>query len=77
MTKSTFQKASAEYREHLPDLTSPRFQQAKDQDPYEYVQVFKKEKHPPWLYNLTEAWEQLYQQPFKGITTDGMMTVEV
>jgi hypothetical protein len=71
MTSSTFEKASAEFRKHLPDLTIPRFQIAKDQDAYEYSKAFQTEKIPPWLYRLTEAWESLYQEPFKGVTSNG------
>lgn len=71
MTASTFEKASAAFRKHLPDLNTPRFTHAKDQNAYEYAKVFQTERNPPWLFNLTQAWQSLYQEPFKGITADG------
>jgi hypothetical protein len=66
-----FAEASAAFRQHLPDLTSPRFTVAKGQDAYSYAETFKMTKHPPWLFNLTQAWQQLYEEPYKGVTTDG------
>jgi hypothetical protein len=71
MSVSTFKKASAEYRKHLPDLSIDRFTKAKDQDPYEYSDTFQTHRHPPWLFDLTQTWQNLYQEPFKGITNDG------
>jgi hypothetical protein len=68
---TTFEKASTGFRQHLPDLNSPRFTIAKDQDAYSYAETFTTKQHPPWLYNLTRAWQQLYEEPYKGITTDG------
>ena len=72
MTSTEFQKASAEFRTFLPDLNTPRFQIAKQQNPYEYVRDFNEKHVPPWLYNLTQAWKQLLAEPYKGVTTDGM-----
>ena len=72
MTSKEFQKASAGFRTHLPNLNTPRFQNAKQQSPYEYVKVFNDKHIPPWLYNLTQAWKQLYAEPYKGVTTDGV-----
>jgi hypothetical protein len=66
-----FQKAVAGFRQHLPDLSLPRFQISKDQSPYEYSEAFQKNHVPPWLYNLTEAWKKLLEEPYKGVTTDG------
>ena len=60
------------FRQHLPDLTSPRFTTSAQQSPYEYSGAFQKTGHPPWLYKLTKAWEQLLEEPFQGVTTDGM-----
>jgi hypothetical protein len=65
------EEASGAFRQHLPDLSSPRFTVAKDQDAYSYAETFTTTKHPPWLYNLTRAWQQLYEEPYVGITTDG------
>lgn len=72
MSKSTFEQASAEFRQFLPDLTSPRFIETKAQkDCYSYAETFQRTKQPPWLHALTEAWEKLYQEPFQGVTSDG------
>lgn len=68
---SSFRRVSAQFRQYLPDLNTPRFQAAKQQDAYEYAATFKEKHVPPWLYNLTKAWEQLYEEPFKGVTADG------
>ncbi|KAF2403419.1 hypothetical protein EJ06DRAFT_504510 [Trichodelitschia bisporula] len=59
------------FRAHLPDLNSPRFVTAREQSPYEYAAYFRANQRPPWLFALTQAWEELYTEPFKGITTDG------
>lgn len=68
---TTFEKASAGFRQHLPDLSSPRFTVAKEQDAYSYAETFNTKKNPPWLYNLTQAWQQLYKEPYVGVTSDG------
>ena len=66
-----FQKAAAGFRKHMPDLNTPRFQTSKEQSPYEYSEAFQKNHIPPWLYNLTEAWKKLLEEPYKGVTADG------
>jgi hypothetical protein len=71
MTGSTFEKASAGFRQHLPDLSTARFTTAKEQNAYEYSKTLQTEQNPPWLFRLTQAWQTLYQEPFKGITSDG------
>jgi len=63
--------AKQSFRDHLPDLNTPRFQTAKQQSPYEYTQAFQDTHFPPWLYNLTEAWKDLLAEPFRGVTNDG------
>jgi len=63
--------SKAEYRQYLPDLTTERFQRGKSQTPYEYAKYFADYQAPPWLYQLTEYWKELYAEPFKGITSDG------
>ena len=68
---TTFEDASAEFRQYLPDLSIPRFTIAKEQNPYEYVDDFQKNQHPPWIYNLTETWKQLLEESFQGVTNDG------
>lgn len=71
MSANGFQKAVTGFRQHLPDLSTPRFQVAKDQDADEYAEAFQKTQVPPWLYNLTKSWEQLLKEPFVGVTSDG------
>lgn len=71
MADETYQKAVAGFRQHIPDLNIPRFQIAKKQNAYEYAEAFQKNHQPPWLYNLTQAWAQLLEEPYKGVTTDG------
>lgn len=63
---------SAAFRQHLPDLTSPRFVTTAKQSPYEYSEAFQKTQVPPWLYRLTEAWKVLLEEPYKGVTIDGI-----
>jgi len=64
---------AADYRKHLPDLSIPRFTSMKKQDAHEYAHEFIKDKHqPPWLFALYKHWRSLFEEPFKGITTDGM-----
>jgi hypothetical protein len=59
------------FRQYLPDLSQPRFQDMKKQDAYEYAENFKKNGQPPWLHGLYLHWRKLYQQPYQGITSDG------
>lgn len=60
------------FRQHLPDLTIPRFTIAKQQSPYEYTEAFQKNKVPPWLWHLTKAWDDLLKEPFVGVTANGI-----
>ena len=76
-TQTAFQEAAADFRKHLPDLTIPRFTIAKEQDPYQYVNDFQKNHVPPWLFNLTETWKELLQEPFKGVTNDGTIVIAI
>lgn len=69
--KSAFKEASEAFRAHLPDLSSPRFTTASKQDVYEYATFFRDNHAPPWLFDLTQAWTKLYDEPFTGVTTDG------
>lgn len=68
---NSFKEASEAFRAHIPDLTAPRFTTAAKQNVYEYAQFFRDHHAPPWLYNLTVAWEKLYAEPYKGVTVDG------
>ncbi|RGP61668.1 hypothetical protein FLONG3_10454 [Fusarium longipes] len=61
------------FRQYLPDLSLPRFQDMKKQDAHEYADNFKKGGQPPWLYGLYLHWRKLFQQPYQGITSDGVV----
>jgi hypothetical protein len=37
-----------------------------------YAQEFKSKGQPPWIHKLYLHWTKLYQEPFKGVTFDGM-----
>ena len=69
--RSSFDQASAGFRAHLPDLSSPRFTTAAKQNIYEYAKCMQDNREPPWLYDLTKVWEKLLEEPFKGVTNDG------
>ncbi|OCL03721.1 hypothetical protein AOQ84DRAFT_325487 [Glonium stellatum] len=71
MVTTLREKAEAGFRQHLPDLSSPRFTTAKQQDAYSYADAFNTKQNPPWLYSLTKAWQKLYEEPYKGVTSDG------
>ncbi|CAJ0550124.1 Ff.00g100540.m01.CDS01 [Fusarium sp. VM40] len=69
---SSLSKAQG-FRQYLPDLSQPRFQDMKKQDAHEYAENFKKNGQPPWLHGLYLHWRKLYQQPYQGITSDGIV----
>ena len=73
--KSSFEQTSSAFRQHLHDLTTPRFTTAATQDVYEYAKFFQDNHAPPWLFDLTQAWAKLYSEPFKGVTSDGNVKV--
>jgi hypothetical protein len=68
-----FDETSSAFRAHLHDLNTPRFTTAAKQDIYEYAKFFHDNHAPPWLFDLTQAWEKLYEEPFKGVTSDGVV----
>ncbi|KAG9245631.1 hypothetical protein BJ878DRAFT_500548, partial [Calycina marina] len=70
-TTSIFKKTAKGFRDHVPDLNTTRFQTAKDQDAYQYVEEFKKTQYPPWIYGLTQTWAELLKEPYVGVTIDG------
>ena len=74
MSSDGFEKAVAEFRQHLPDLDSPRFTKARDQEANEYVDDFQSTQSPQWLYTLTKVWEELLIEPFVGVTSDGKIS---
>jgi len=69
--------ATMSFRNYLPDLNLPRFRVAKTQSPYEYSEALRINRQPPWLYNLTETWKRLLEEPYKGVTSDGMLSVRL
>jgi len=69
--RTSFDQASAGFRAHLPDLSSPRFTTAAKQSTYEYTKSLQDHRAPPWLYDLTKVWEKLLEEPYKGVTSDG------
>lgn len=68
---------AAEFRRFLPDLSAPRFVSMQKQDAHEYARAFKENGNPPWLHALYLHWKGLFQEPFKGITNDGMSPVHL
>lgn len=68
MTKEMPESA---YRQHLPDLSIPRFTTMQKQDAHEYVADFHKSGNPPWLHALYLHWLELLKEPFRGVTNDG------
>lgn len=69
--RNSFDEASAGFRAHLPDLSSPRFTTAAKQSVYEYAKEMQDNRAPPWLYDLTKTWEKLLEEPYTGVTSDG------
>jgi hypothetical protein len=69
--RNSFDEASAGFRAHLPDLSSPRFTSASTQSVYEYTKCMQDNRAPPWLYDLTKTWEKLLEEPYKGVTDNG------
>ncbi|TID06869.1 hypothetical protein CH35J_001037 [Colletotrichum higginsianum] len=65
------QPHGGEYRQHLPDTSTPRFTTMRSQDAHEYAKVFKEGGNPPWLHALYLHWRNLFKEPYTGITTDG------
>lgn len=63
---------TGEYRQYLPDLGLKRFQVMRTQNAHEYAHAFKTLAVPPWLHALYTHWLELLQEPFKGVTVDGM-----
>ncbi|KPA38949.1 hypothetical protein FLAG1_08187 [Fusarium langsethiae] len=61
------------FRQYLPDLNQPRFQDMKKQDAYKYAENFKKNGQPPWLHGLYLHWRKLFNEPYQGITSDGVV----
>ncbi|KAK5994364.1 hypothetical protein PT974_04838 [Cladobotryum mycophilum] len=65
--------AHSTFREFLPDLNSPRFAAMQKQNAHEFVAEFLQNKQPPWLHALYLHWRKLFEEPYRGITTDGTL----
>lgn len=59
------------FRQFLPDLSLPRFTTMQEQDAREYAKAFKESGQPPWLHALYMHWQDLFKEPYQGITNDG------
>ncbi|KAL2008161.1 hypothetical protein VTN00DRAFT_8143 [Thermoascus crustaceus] len=62
---------SGEFRQYLPDLSTPRFTTMCRQNAREYAHDFLTKHNPPWLYGLYLHWRKLFKEPFRGVTSDG------
>ncbi|KAI1125920.1 hypothetical protein F5Y10DRAFT_221602 [Nemania abortiva] len=62
-----------DFRKYLPDLSTPRFTTIAQNDAYGHAKELKDKQAPPWLYGLYTHWRKLLQEPFKGITNDGVV----
>lgn len=70
------QVSQSSFRKWLPDLTLERFTKMRDQNAHQYADDFFKLAQPPWLKALLAFWQELAQEPFKGVTNDGAMIPE-
>jgi hypothetical protein len=61
----------AEFRQHLPDLNTPRFQRITECDAYSHAAELLEHQRPPWLYGLVQHFFKLLQEPYRGVTNDG------
>jgi hypothetical protein len=64
-----------DFRRHLPDLKLPRFTTMQSQEAHGYADAFKSSGQPPWLHGLYLHWRKLYEEPYHGITNDGMGSI--
>ncbi|KAH8691273.1 hypothetical protein BGW36DRAFT_304887 [Talaromyces proteolyticus] len=58
----------AEFREWL-DLSSPQVQRVQGEDAVSYTDKLFREV--PLVVEMNQKWDQLWKEPFKGLTTDG------
>ncbi|KAI1329201.1 hypothetical protein F5Y16DRAFT_367001 [Xylariaceae sp. FL0255] len=71
MASDDTQPPSGEFRQHLPDLSTPRFTTIARNDARGHAKELIEKQGPPWLYGLYKHWRTLLQEPFKGVTNDG------
>ncbi|KAI1110476.1 hypothetical protein F5Y14DRAFT_428891 [Nemania sp. NC0429] len=63
----------SDFRRYLPDLTTPRFVTLAGNDARGHAKELVENQAPPWLHGLYTHWLKLLQEPFKGITNDGIV----
>ncbi|KAI1186289.1 hypothetical protein F5B17DRAFT_369085 [Nemania serpens] len=63
----------SDFRQYLPDLTTPRFVAIAQNGAHGHAKELIEKQAPPWLYGLYTHWRKLLQEPFKGITNDGIV----
>ncbi|KAI0505121.1 hypothetical protein F5B22DRAFT_538273 [Xylaria bambusicola] len=74
MTSESKQEAQhGDFRQYLPDLSTPRFTTIAQNNARGHAEELKGKQAPPWLYGLYTHWRKLLQEPFKGITNDGIV----
>jgi hypothetical protein len=59
---------SLDFREHLIDLDDPVLADVRGMD---YEEFAADRQRSPFLRELLDAWHELYEEPFVGITADG------
>ncbi|KAF1812561.1 hypothetical protein P152DRAFT_435813 [Eremomyces bilateralis CBS 781.70] len=61
-------RPTGKYRAYLPDLTSGKFEALPHHDAHTWADEFYKN---PFAKKLTETWLKLWEEPYKGLTSDG------
>lgn len=64
-----------DFRQYLPDLSTPRFTTLAQCDAHSHARELTEKQRPPWLYGLYMHWQKLLQEPYKGITNDGGLSL--
>ena len=59
------------FRQHLPDLYSPRFKHTRTRNTFKHVKNLFAEV--PSVRELDALWRSLYNEPFRGATTDSKL----
>ncbi|KAI5853285.1 hypothetical protein GGS23DRAFT_601764 [Durotheca rogersii] len=67
------QQPQSGFRQYLPDLDTPRFRTIAANDVQGHARELLEHHRPPWLYGLYVHWRKLFQEPFKGVTNDGVV----
>ncbi|KAI1176180.1 hypothetical protein F4777DRAFT_547385 [Nemania sp. FL0916] len=61
------------FRQYLPDLSTPRFTTLAQNDARGHARELTEKQAPPWLHGLYKHWQKLLQEPFIGVTNDGVV----